>query len=316
MQEPTVVRAIDAAPTLSSIDPVQRVLLGYLSRYREPTRSNYLEDLRQFGGWCETIDVAMLAVGTLELQLYIDYLRRRGLADATVARRYGTVAGLLRYAYREGVIARNPADFVDKPKVNRDAQHRTRLSPLELADVIRQARAHRRPVVTGKRNLAIVLLMGTMGMRVGEVCSLDVDSVTYIEGQPALRFIGKGRKPAVMVMPFVVHKAVMDVIDDRAAGPIFLRCYGAHAGERITRKTVAEVIEALCKRAHIERHITPHAFRRSFAKTAHMQGRGLHEIQEALRHADAKTTGLYIGQDTTGSVTTQAVSAFLATLAS
>lgn len=262
------------------------------------------------------MQVEILAVGTLELQLYIDHMRQRGLAEATIARRYGTVAGLLKYAYREGAIPRNPADFVDKPRVDRSAQRRTRLSSLELADVIRQATRHRRPVATAQRNLAVVLLMGHMGLRVGEVCAATIEGLITVKGQPALRFVGKGRKTATMVMPFVVHEAVRATVGDRTTGPIFLRHYGPHAGEQMTRNNVAEVIEALCRRANIDRHITPHAFRRACASTANAQGSGLRQVQELLRHADPKTTGIYIGEETTGGVTVQAVSAFLSSLAS
>jgi len=298
----------------SSLDPVQRVLLGFLAKYREPTRSNYYGDLEQYSAWCEQQRITMLGAGPLELQLYIEHLRGRGLAEATVARRYGTVATLLRYAYRLEVIPRNPADFVDRPTVNREMQRTPRLSPLELADVIRHAKRHNRPLCTRDRNLAIVLLMGVMGLRVGEVCGLNIEGLVEAEGQPAIKFVGKRRKVATMVLPWEVLQAIRATVEDRTTGPVFVKLYGTHAGERIDRVDVARVIEALCVRAGIERHITPHSFRRSFAKTAHMQGRGLHEIQEAMRHKDGKMTSHYIGNETTGTVATQAVSAFLASL--
>lgn len=316
MHDRTLARPVAGVIDTSSLDPTQRVMLGFLARYREPTRSNYLADLKGYLGWCETGHVPVLGISVLDLTLYLDWLRQRGLAESTVARRYGTVAGLLKYAYRQGIIDKNPADFIDPPSVNHAAQTRTRLSPLELADIIRQAKRHRRPVATRDRNLAMILLMAEMGLRVGEVCGLNIEGLIEVEGRPAIKFVGKRAKIATMELPFDVHQALRATVGDRTSGPVFVRLYGPHAGERVGRADVAHVCEALARRASIGRHITPHAFRRGFAKTAHMQGRQLREIQEALRHSDPKTTGLYVGDESTGSVATQAVSAFLASLAS
>lgn len=315
MSDSTVARPFVSVIDTSSLDPVQRVMLGFLARYREPTRGNYLADLKGYAGWCESAHVGMLTLTVLDLQLYLEWLRQCGLAESTIARRYGTVAGLLKYAYRQEIIAKNPADFIDPPSVNHAAQRRTRLTPLELADIIRQAKRHRRPVATRNRNLAMILLMAEMGLRVGEVCGLNIEGLTEVEGRPAIKFVGKRQKIATMELPFDVLQAVRATVADRTSGPVFVRCYGPHVGDRVGRADVAHVCEALARRANIERHITPHAFRRGFAKTAHMQGRQQHEIQEALRHADPKTTSLYIGNESTGSVATQAVSTFLAALA-
>ena len=117
---------------------------------------------------------------------------------------------------RDEILTKNPAEFVNPPKVHEEGQKRTFLTPLEFAAFLEASRK------MGKVEHAATALMGLSGLRVAELVSLQVESVTQDGGYDMLTFIGKGNKPAVIPLPIPVMRAVREVIGDRTTGPLLI----------------------------------------------------------------------------------------------
>lgn len=286
-------------------DATERAIVGFLSRYHGRTFDAYRADLTIFGNWCAARNVRPLDVGRLELTMYLRWLQDQGHAQSTVARRWGTVTGFLRHAYRDELIPRNPADFVDRPTIDRAAQYRTWLSPLELASMLKVAKA------TSARDHLLIALMGQCGMRVGEACSLDVESVAVAEGVEVLRFIGKGNKAATIVVPLPVLRPLHLRTAEVQSGALFT----TRTGRRMDRRDAARVVTRVAQHAGVDHHVTPHALRRGFANAGRYAGVERGRLQEAMRHADGKSTEIYLKRaDLLTAATTQSIAAFLSGL--
>lgn len=164
---------------------------------------------------------------------------------------------------------------------------------------------------TCARDHLLIAVMGQMGMRVGEACSLNVESLTVAEGVEVLRFIGKGNKAATIVIPLPVLRPLHLLTAEVKTGALFT----TRTGRRMDRRDAARVVTRIAKAAGVDHHVTPHALRRGFANAGRYAGVERGRLQEALRHADGKTTEIYLKRgDLLTAATTQSIAAFLSGL--
>ncbi len=265
------------------LDVTRLAVAGFLARYRGATLAGYTEDLKIFLGWCASVELEPLRATRGQLELYLRHLEGQGYATATVARRFGTVAGFYRYAVIDGLLAANPADAVTRPKVAWEGQRRTVLHPLEFAAVLAAARASS-PV-----DHALVALLGMVGLRVGEACAANVTDIRYESGYEILHIIGKGSKPADIPLPIPVLRAVQEATDGRVSGPILT----TRTGRRMDRSAAARALTRLARAAGVAHPISPHGLRRTFCTTGLIAGVPVRDMQHAMRHSDPRTTLRY-----------------------
>lgn len=268
---------------LRDLDPLSYAVAGFLARYKGGTLTEYTRDLKVFLGWCQEQQLDPLKARRGELEFYVRDLEGRGLAQATVSRRFTTVAVFYKYVALDEIIAKDPAVGVARPKVDRAAQRRVFLTPLEFASLLEAARA------AGPTEHCLVALLGMSGLRIAEACSLDVDSVSVMNGHDVIRFIGKGNKAALMPLPGPVRRAVVECIGTRTAGPL-LR---SRTGARMDRCCAGRMMRRLAKVAHVRSDVSPHALRRTFVTSGLTSGVPMRDVQIAARHANPATTALY-----------------------
>lgn len=161
------------AGTLNTLDPVEQVVLGYLAKLKsKSTLRAYQEDLRNYFQWCQQNGIGPLAVKRAHLDMYVRWMQSQNRwAEQTIARRIGTVCGLMKYAAMEDFLPKDPSLGVERPTVDRAKQHRTWLTPVDFAQLLKTSQE------TGPMEHALVCLLGMMGLRVGEVCSLNVENL-------------------------------------------------------------------------------------------------------------------------------------------
>lgn len=282
--------------TAEHMDPETRALLLFLANRTANTRTAYELDLKAFMTWSRGFGVpSMLLCQRMHLELYLEHLKSRGIAPATVARRFNTVKLFLRLAYEESIITDDPAKRVRVPKVDHERQRRTWLSTVAMARVMEVAHA-------SAYDYALMMWMTNTAMRVGEVCALDVEDIHREPTRVWVGFVGKGNKYARVDLPYAVVAALDEYLDGRTTGPLFVN----GAGHRLTRNNVDFMLQRLVQTAGVTVHdtagtgkVTPHGIRRTHAKTLAEHGADLLDIAESLRHVDARTTRQsYIGTAT------------------
>ena len=271
-----------AVPVPPLFDEARLAIAGFLSRYSGPTRSAYTTDLRQYFSWCAAQDLDVFAARRGHLELWARSMEERGLARATVGRRLSTVTGFYRFAVVDGLIPHSPAEFLRRPKISTESAT-LGLDRMELGAFIACGAAG------SPTDHALACLLGLLGLRVAEACSIDVDDLGMERGHRIVTVLGKGAKLAVIPLPPRIARALDLAAGERRSGPLLL----ARSGRRLNRHAATRIVRRLAKAAGITKHISPHSLRHSFITACLDAGVPLRDVQIAARHADPRTTTRY-----------------------
>ncbi len=196
-------------------DEARLAVAGFLARYSGPTRRSYVSDLRQFFSWCASVDIETFAIKRGHIELWARSMEEKGLARATIGRRLSTVAGFYRICVLDGLIEHSPAEYVRRPKIDTDSAT-LGLDRMELSAFVAQGAAG------GPMDHALACLLGLLGLRVSEACSINIEDLALERGHRTGTVLGKGSKLAVIPLPPRVARAVDLAAGERTAGALLL----------------------------------------------------------------------------------------------
>jgi integrase/recombinase XerD len=257
-------------------------IAGFLAGYAGNTRVSYTTGLRLFAGWCADNRLRLLEVRRAHLEMFARTMEQEGRMRSTAARRLSTLCSFYRYCHLEGLLERNPAANVRRPKIDPES-HTSGLDRNELGALLVQAG------LGSPRDHALISLLAMNGLRISEALSADVDDLDIDRGHRTLRIVRKGGKQVTIPLAPRTARALDLYIGERATGPIFLGV----AGARMDRYAADRTVKRLARRAGIIKRISPHSMRHSFITAALDAGVPLRDVQEAASHADPRTTMRY-----------------------
>lgn len=283
--------ALTRLPGTSESDPFERLAAAFLLRYPVRTRTSYGSDLRIWAQWCADLGVHPLAAEPHHVDSWVQAQRvqatrlGRPTSPASLARRLSTLAAFYRHGVTLGVLTRSPVDGVRRPRVA-DESSTSGLTLDELKALLHTADQH------GPRSGAVVGLLILTGVRVSEALNADVSDITIDQGHRVLRITRKGGKPGKVVLPTPALQRIEAYLDGRTDGPLFTVGAGS---DRYSRQPFARQLVRLAKASGIEspERIHPHSLRHSFATRAFELRVPLQDVQDALGHADSRTTRRY-----------------------
>ena len=274
---------------LAGIAAAEQVTEAWLANRRlsEHTRSAYRRDVQGWLAWCAERSVEPLRASFLEVNAYARGLEARQLAPATVARKLSGLSSWYDFLVKLRAVDGNPVGGADRPYVSRDHSATIGLTPQEVDALLGAAGR------AGARHRAVVTLLADLGLRVGELVGLDLADVGWERGHRTVRFVGKGGRPRRRVLTVEAAAALDDYLVLRGAGdgPLFVTSTGA----RIDRHAVFRLIRRLARGAGIPSadQLSPHSLRHAFATAARSEGVPLEDVQDAMGHADPRTTRRY-----------------------
>ena len=269
--------------------------LEYLevSRAASPhTLTAYRRDLLAFAAYLQPQGVALEAATHLHLRGFLG-VQAVDHAPASRARRLAALKAFYRFLARRGVIAASPARRVKTPKLPRRLP---RAVPVDEVFALVEAPGAER--VLEARDRAMLELLYGAGLRVAELCGLDLDRLDRRAG--VVRVLGKGRKERLCP----VNEAALEAVDAwlqvrgsllatpaRGQDPraLFLNARGG----RLTTRSVQRQLATWAARAGLQREVSPHALRHSYATHLLAGGADIRVIQELLGHASLSTTQRY-----------------------
>ncbi len=244
----------------------------------------YSRDLTLYLEYLDKRDV--LGVGATGVSAFLSFLYDHGLKARSAARALSAVRGLYRFLILDGATEENPTSAVDVPKAWKPLPHF-----LTFDEVDRLLGA---PDVSGPRGLrdrAMLEVLYATGLRVSELVALTMDSVDLENG--FVRSMGKGSKERIVPLGETAAEAVRDYIDrgrpKKTSPSLFLN----YRGQALTRGGFWLILRGHGKRAKIEKKVTPHMLRHSFATHLLERGADLRSVQMMLGHADISTTQIY-----------------------
>jgi site-specific recombinase XerD len=256
---------------------------GFLARYSGRTREAYAGDLRTYLAWCSARSLDVFAASRPHIEIYVRWLEEdRHLAPATVARRLSTVIGFYRFMVIDGHLDKSPAEYVRRPRVSADSQA-LGLDRMQLGTLVATARA------SSPTDAALITLLGLLGLRVSEACSVDIEDFGTQRGHRTVHIVGKGGKPALIPLPPPVARSLDAAAAERGTGPLLL----TRTGARMDRYAASRIVRRLARRSGIEARVGCHSLRHSYITAALDAGVPLRDVQIAARHADPRTTTRY-----------------------
>ncbi len=256
------------------------------------TRQAYERDLRLF---CKTLGFknsdALVNVSREQITGYMTQLKEKGLAAATIARKLAAIKAFYRFMTAEGYMDSNPAEVVEAgtkgiklPRV---------LSEDEVVRLLNQ------PDITtaeGFRDRTMLEVLYATGMRVSELINLTLERVDL--NMKYIIAFGKGSKERIVPLGSVAAEFLQQYLEkvrpklthaDRNTNIVFL----AFGGHELTRQRFWQIIRAYGRKANINKALTPHILRHSFATHLLDNGADLRSVQELLGHSDISTTQIY-----------------------
>jgi integrase/recombinase XerC len=225
------------------------------------------------------------------LRRYLAWLQAQGYVKASITRRISELRSFCRYLVREGILDRNPIRTISSPKIPK------RLPDyLDLHEVEALLAAPDAMDPQGQRDLAILEVLYASGLRVSELVSLNLRNVDLQQGE--LRVWGKGAKERVALLGEPACRSLRRYIREgrpqlikagRETSALFLN----RLGSRLSTRSVNNILDRYAKLAGLERRVTPHVMRHTFATHLLDGGADLRTVQELLGHADLSTTQIY-----------------------
>ncbi|BCJ62606.1 tyrosine-type recombinase/integrase [Micromonospora endophytica] len=275
-------------------------------RLSEHTRDAYRRDVASWLAWCAERDLDPLQANFLHVNEYGRALENsrsartgRPLTPATVARKLSALSSWYDFLVKLRALPANPVSGADRPRVDRDHSATVGLTPAEVDALLAAAEDDTGP--TAARNRAALALLADLGLRVGELVSLDVTDLGAERGHRSVRFVGKGGKPRRRALTPSTAYAVDAYLAERAArqGIPVAQLTGAllitASGARLDRHSVFRLVRRLAQAAGIPAwaRLSPHSLRHAFATSARAEGVPLEDVQDAMGHADPRTTRRY-----------------------
>ncbi len=254
------------------------------------TLSSYLRDINQYSTWLEGEGLAPEQAEQSDVERYVKYLSGRGKSVATVTRSIASMKSFYGFLVGRGVMTVNPAKGIVPVKVERKLPQI--LTSKEVDLFLEQPES---ADVKGCRDKAMLELLYATGIRVSELIGLNVEHLNLSLG--VVRCIGRNQRERVIPLYQTAIRALTDYLsrvrpqlveslDEKA---LFVNM----SGERMSRQGFWKIIKHYQEKAGIQKEITPHTLRHSFAAHLLENGADLRSIQEMLGHADISSTQIY-----------------------
>lgn len=254
------------------------------------TVSSYMRDIRQFDTyWAKYSNESFALVTESELNSYIRHLKRNGKSAATVSRCIASLRSFFGYLLDKRVMEHNPADGLIPDKSVKKLPEILTSREVEL--FLEQPE----PVDSkGYRDKAMLELLYATGIRVSELISLDVEDVNLSVGVVSCRTKDKERiiplyTAAIDALRDYMTKIRPHMINRADEAALFVNVNG----DRMSRQGFWKIIKHYQEKANIDKAITPHTLRHSFATHLLENGADLKSIQEMLGHSDISSTQIY-----------------------
>ena len=258
----------------------------------ENTVDGYMRDLRQFAHFVlRQWDVAPHKVEREMVERYLTRLYERGRDKASQARQLSGIRSFFNFLLVEERIDASPAEFVSAPKAGRKLP-----DVLTIDEIDRIIAAVDTSTTKGLRDSAMLEVLYSCGLRVSELTALRMQDLFFGEGY--IRVTGKGDKQRLVPVSAAARDRIgryLEVRRDRGTDceTLFLN----NRGGRLTRVMVFTLLRQAACRAGIDKHLSPHTFRHSFATHLIEGGASIRQVQEMLGHESILTTEIYTHLD-------------------
>ena len=254
------------------------------------TLQSYKRDLKQFEKYIEQNGENYNEITDEEIKGYIKYMQEIGKKPSTISRGLASIRSFYQYETKSKNVEKDPTEGIQSPKIEKRVP--SVLTSNEVALLLEQPK---NIDLKGIRDKAMLEFAYATGMRVTEIISLNVADVNLETGYVTCK---SGKKERTVPVGNMSLKALKEyilnargtMIKDENEKALFVNVNG----QRLTRQGFWKIIKYYKEQAHIEKEITPHVLRHSFATHLLQNGADLKSIQTMLGHSDILSTQIYM----------------------
>lgn len=271
-----------------------REYIDYLGSKRDASHNtliSYERDLRKLTGFLESHGINQVSeVNETLLNSYILFLEREGKAPSTVSRYIASLKGFFEYCQKHGKILEDPAENLKPPKVEKKFP-----KILTIVEIQKLMEGPNLRSDKGIRDKAMLELLYATGIRVSELLALKVEDVNL-----TMEYLVCHEKAKDRIIPFgtAAKEALVNYMENTRARMmegvdsdyLFVNC----SGNPMSRQGFWKLIKYYSDKAGIEKEITPHTFRHSFAAHLLANGADTQSVKKMMGHADPATTQMYV----------------------
>ena len=267
---------------------------NYLAKVKQAssnTISSYLRDIRQFSDWLQQYEaVDLLGVSEQNIRTYLDYLLEQGRSAATISRVLASLKNFYTYAVSTGFIEASPV--TSELHIDRGEKKLPQVLSGKEVELLLSQPSCNDP--KGFRDKAMLEVMYATGIRVTELIDLNIEDVNLELGILKCNSAKKSRTiplypAALRALTVYIKEIRMLTVADPAERALFVNMGGA----RMSRQGFWKILKYYQAKAGIEKEITPHTLRHSFAVHLLENGADLGSLQELMGHSDISSTQVY-----------------------
>ena len=262
------------------------------------TSKAYERDLHLFASYCLEKQIDLLTINPESIVSYQQFLRNRGLSEASIQRFLSTIRSFFRYLAREKICA-DPTLELTTSKIPRKLPKALTIEQITSLITATQSDSD----VLALRHRALIELLYGTGARVSELVNLDVSDVSQFNADgvtvETVKLIGKGSKERYVPLGSFASKALSDYLlrlrpalsahSKKSTTALFLN----QRGTRLSRQSAWQFIADIAESIGLAKEVSPHVFRHSYATHLLDGGADIRVVQELLGHASVTTTQIY-----------------------
>ena len=275
---------------------MEKVMTEYLNFLKNTKKSSdntiqaYKRDLNFFFEYLKKNNLEYLNVEYDDIQKYIEELNNEGRKAASISRRLATLRSFYVYLLKKKLIKAIPTNKVNTPKVEKKAPMILTADEVEI--LLSQPKSDD---LKGIRDKAMLEFAYATGMKVSEIINLDLKDVNLVDSYVVCN---EGYSKRVVPLGRISKEALVEYLDNSRPyllktedeKPLFVNVMG----NRLTRQGFWKIIKQYQEQAHIEKEITPHVLRHSFATHLLQNGADMRAVQTMLGHTDIASTQVYM----------------------
>ncbi len=274
------------------MDKQIKLFLEFLQKDKklsDNTLQSYSRDINQYHNYLSENKMNYAKITNDDIKKYLIELQNKGKKTSTISRNLATIRSFYQYLIRVNKIKEDPTENIQSPKIEKRVP--SVLSTEEVELLLEQPKDID---LKGTRDKAMLEFAYATGMKVTEIIDLDIDDVDL---DNSIVTCHSGKKERTIPLGTLAEKALKEYIDQ--ARPILIKSDKNRSlfvnmnGSRLTRQGFWKIVKYYKEKAHINKDITPHVLRHSFAAHLLQNGADLKSIQAMLGHADISSTQVY-----------------------
>lgn len=264
--------------------------LKYQKNYSNYTIDNYMRDIDEYFVYLEKEGLLFDEVMYEDLRFYLMYLKvEKKDVNSSIDRKLSALRGFYKFLANEGILENNVFSLISGPKKDKKLPRYFEYNELEELFSVPDRRT-----AIGQRDLLLLEMLYATGIRVGELVNIKVGDIDI--GSRTILILGKGNKERIVTYGDYCEEALVEYLKDgylrlnvKKSNYLFLNKNGGC----LTERGIRYILEQIIKKTSINKNISPHMIRHSFATHLLNEGCDLLTVQKLLGHESIKATQIY-----------------------